>query len=50
MGMARAAKLNGNKRIAMANYRKVAKQLKNANIELPELKEAKKYFKKIKRE
>ena len=43
--MARAANLNGDKRIAMANYRKVIKQLKNAKVELPELKEAKKFLK-----
>ena len=45
VGIARAAKLNGNKKIAMANYRKVIKQLKNAKVELPELKEAKKFLK-----
>ena len=45
VGMARAAKLNGNKRIAIANYRKVVNQLINANAELPELKEAKKFLK-----
>ena len=45
VGMARAAKLNGDTRIAISNYRKVFKQLKNAKVELPELKEAKNLLK-----
>jgi len=46
VGMARAAKTNGDTRIAMANYRQVVKQLKNSKVEIPELKEAKQFLKK----
>lgn len=46
VGMARAAKLNGEKIIAMENYRQLARQLKSAGAELPELKEAKRFLSK----
>ena len=41
VGMARAAKSNGDKRIAVENYRQLVKQLKNGRAELSELREAK---------
>ena len=41
IGLARSAKLNGDKIIAKENYEKLLSLLKNANSTVPELEEAK---------
>ena len=40
MGIARASNANGNKETAIESYQQLVHQLKNANAELPDLKEA----------
>jgi tetratricopeptide (TPR) repeat protein len=45
VGAARAADANGDREAAIENYKQVIKQYKNANSELPELNEARKFLK-----
>ena len=40
VGIARASNANGNRETAIESYQQLVHQLKNANAELPELKEA----------
>jgi tetratricopeptide (TPR) repeat protein len=46
VGAARAANAKGDREAAVENYKQVIKQYKNANSELPELNEARKFFQK----
>ena len=45
VGMARASNANGNRETAIESYQQLVLQLKNANSELPELKEARSFLK-----
>ena len=47
VGLARSAKLNGDKIIAKKNYKRLLSILKNADPTFPELKEAKEFLKNL---